>query len=128
MNPNDGVEFFFAHREHHPVSAKSRVANQNIHVAKTVDGGPDHRLRVIPVRHVSEMRDGLAAQCLDFFYDRLTGRFIAADSVRGHAKIADHDARALFRQVDASARPSPRPAPVTIATLPSSSPMRPHSF
>ena len=81
-------------------------------------GGVDHRFAPSQRRHVVAVGDGLAAHALDLV-DHLLGRGgVGAGAVDVAAEVVDDDLGAVAGQARACSRPMPRPAPVTIATLP----------
>ena len=92
-----------------------RVVVQAVQGPEAVDGRLHHGAHGVLRRDVGLLGDGLPAGRLDLG-DRLLG------AVGVH--VGDDHRRALRGQALAVARPIPEPEPVTMATLPSSSPIR----
>ena len=65
VHPEDRVELILLHVEDHLVATEAGVAHQDIEVAELADGRLEHRLRVVPIGHVAEVRHGFAAGLLD---------------------------------------------------------------
>ena len=121
VDVDDRVPFLFGHVEAHLVPEDPGVVDEDVEPAELVDGLGDQRLTAVPARDVVEVRGRLPTGG-DDLVDHLLGRtLVGAFAARLAAEVVDDDRSTLLAaSSSASARPIPRPAPVTIATLPSS--------
>ena len=99
------------------------VVHEHVQVAEGLDREVDEALRALPVGDAVGVGDGFAAHRVDLVDDLLRGRAVLALAVHVAAEVVDDDLRALRAKSSACSRPMPRPAPVMIATRPSSLPI-----
>ena len=98
VDADHGVEVFLGHVEDRRVAQEAGVVDEDVEIAQGVERGLDHRLRVVPIGDVAEVRHGLAALLADLLHHRARGRFVAAAAVAARPEIVDDDARALARE------------------------------
>ena len=91
------------------ITEEAGVVDDDVEVAKGIDGLFYHRSGVVPARDIAKGNDGLATQGLDLF-DHLPGRFlIGPRAVTFGPQIVDHQACPLFGQRNGfnAAEPAP---------------------
>jgi len=122
VDVHDEVPLLLGHVHEDPVPDDPGIVDEHMEVPKAsmaavTSGGhrpssTRRRCWRLPLRHL-----------LDLVHDPLSRRPVIARAVDCAPKVVDHDLGASPANKSACCRPIPRPAPVMIATLPSSAPM-----
>lgn len=99
VHRDDSVELLFAGVGDHPVPHDAGIVHQDVHTTVRLDGGLDQVGRLVPVRDVRPVGDGLATGRKDLV-DHVLGCAAAAcrRTVQAHTDIVDHHARTLGRE------------------------------
>ena len=66
MDVQNRIPLFFGHIEDHAVTQDARVVDQDVELAKRVDGAFDNTLGTFEIRYALEIRNGFAACGFDF--------------------------------------------------------------
>src|SRR5437016_2247040 len=91
VDADHGVEVLDAHVEDHAIAQDARVVDNDVDIAKLVDGGLKQVLRAVEVGDVIAVGDGLAAHLADKIDDFAGGAGRAAAAVELGADVVDDD-------------------------------------
>ena len=111
---DDRVPLLGGHLRQRAVAQDAGVVDQRVEPAELLDGGAHDALAVLDLGAVADVQHGRATARGDLVDDGLAGRLV---------DLADDHAGSLARQLERLTPAEAPPAPVTIATLPSRSPM-----
>jgi hypothetical protein len=121
MDADDGVEVLFAHVEDHAVAQDAGVVDDDVELAEIIERALDDAFGGLEIADALEARDRLAAEAerISLITSSAGERDWPVPSKWPPRSLTTTLAPCLASN-NASSRPIPRPAPVTIATFPSS--------
>jgi hypothetical protein len=100
VHANDGVPFFFAAADEHPVAHEASVVDDGIEPTELVDRLPHERLGLLPIRNVRAVGHRLAAHVPNRLHHLVRRALATAFAAVAHAEVVDDDFRALPRKLE----------------------------